>query len=173
MIKDLKKSVSHIKQSLRVRDIMSREVVSLTKDRSVYDAVSIMADKSISTIVIEENKKPLGVITERDLVKKILAKQKELKKLKLSDIMTEHPKEIRPDVPILAAGNMMKTDKVRKLVVVDEKGEVIGLLSQTDIINSLNRIYESYRSILSNPLVCYVLIGVIIILVILSIIFRL
>ena len=52
---------------------------------------------------------------------------------------------------MLMASNYMKRTNVRKLVVVDDSGKLVGMLSQTDIIQSMNEIYESYKSLLWNP----------------------
>ncbi len=170
MMGDMKKRLTTIKHNIRVEDIMSKKIISIDKNNHVYDAIKLMAERSISTIIITENNKPKGIVTERDLVKKILLKEKDPKKTKISEIMTEHPKTISPQAPILVAGNLMKTQKVRKLIVVNEKGEIVGLLSQTDIINSMNKIYENYRFMLGNPLFSFIFMAVIIILVVLSII---
>ncbi len=169
-MEELKKRMSKIKSNVRVGDIMSKEIISLDKNKSVFDAVSVMAEKSISTIIIEEGKKTAGIVTERDLVKKVLLNQKNLKKIKLSEIMTQNPKEIHPASPILIAGNMMKNNKVRKLIVVDESGKVVGIISQTDIINSLNRIYENYTSMFGNPLLSFLVVAVVLIMVALSVV---
>lgn len=162
---------SNIKRNLKVKDIMSKNVIFLSKDKSVFDAIKLMAEKSISTIIVEEKNKLLGIITERDLVKKILYKNKDPKKIKIEQIMTKEPKHIYPDAPILVAGNTMKEFKVRKLVVLNENDEVIGIISQTDIINSLNKIYQEYSSVFMNHLMYFILALFILILVILSIFF--
>ncbi|MEM3374076.1 MAG: CBS domain-containing protein [Candidatus Woesearchaeota archaeon] len=150
---------------------MSKKVIFLTKEKSVYDAIKLMAENSISTIIVEENDRLVGILTERDLVKKVLYKEKDPKKLKIEQIMSKNPKHIYPDAPIIVAGNTMKEHKVRKLVVLNEKNEVIGIISQTDIINSLNKIYEEYSSIFTNPILFFILIGFVLLMVILSVIF--
>lgn len=170
-MKKILKNFSNIKNNLKVKDIMSKKVIFLTKEKSVYDAIKLMAENSISTIIVEENDRLVGILTERDLVKKVLYKEKDPKKLKIEQIMSKNPKHIYPDAPIIVAGNTMKEHKVRKLVVLNEKNEVIGIISQTDIINSLNKIYEEYSSIFTNPILFFILIGFVLLMVILSVIF--
>jgi CBS domain-containing protein len=150
-IKNLMQRISVIQKSVLVKDIMSRDVISLDKNDTVFKAIEIMGNKSISTVVILDRKKPTGIVTERDLVKKILLKEKNPRKIKLSDIMTRSPKTINLDASIRKASNIMKTKKVRQLIVINEKGNTVGLISQTDIIKSMNRIYKNYKSLLWDP----------------------
>ncbi|MEM2139022.1 MAG: CBS domain-containing protein [Candidatus Woesearchaeota archaeon] len=169
-MKKIIQNFTNIKDNLKVKDVMSKKVIFLSKDKYVNEAIKVMAENSISTIVIEENNKLLGILTERDLVKKILYKEKDPKKIKIQDIMSKEPIYVYPDAPILVAANTMKEHKVRKLVVLNEKKEVIGIISQTDIINSLNKIYEEYSTIFMNPILYFILVIFIIIMVILSLI---
>src|SRR3989304_5805051 len=105
--------LSTIRDSVKVRDIMSKDVVTLSKERSVQEAVNIMAKKTISTVVVKEEGKAVGIITERDIIARIVAKNKDPKKAKLGDVMTHSPKTINPDDPILKASSVMKSLKVR------------------------------------------------------------
>jgi CBS domain-containing protein len=144
------KGFSEIRRNLRVADVMTRRVVCLEKNRTVYDAAKIMAEESISAVVVTENNKLAGILTERDLVKRVLFAGRSPKKTKLGAVMTKNPKKIGPAASILCASNYMKENKVRKLVVT--QGDVIsGIVSQTDIVASLNTIYRTYKSLLWNP----------------------
>ena len=163
------KNILKIKNSVLVKDVMTREVVCLKPDDLVSKAVSMMAEKSISTIVITSEKKLVGVITERDLVSRVMNKAKDPKKTKIKDVMSTQPRFVVPDASLLQASNYMKQQHVRKLIVVGNEGEVIGLVSQTDIINNLQRIDESYRSLLGNPIFTLAVIVVVIILFVINV----
>ena len=146
-----KKTLSKIKKNIYVKDVMSKNVLNLDKTESVYKAIKVMAKESVSTIVTHHNKKPIGILTERDLVKKLLLKGKDPKKTKIIDIMSKDPVIIHPDDSILRASNKMKNKHVRKLVVVDDSGNLVGIISQTDIIESMYMLDEAYSRILWNP----------------------
>jgi CBS domain-containing protein len=150
-MKNIEKSISTIKHSVRVRDIMTVKVFLLDKEDRADKAVRLMAENKISTIVICEKKKPIGVVTERDMIKKQLFREKNPKKTKLKEIMSINPATIGQDDTILKASDVMKKKEVRKLVVVNNKGELLCIISQTDIIRSMNKIYSSYSHLLWNP----------------------
>lgn len=150
-LKNINSSFLNIKNNVRVKDVMSTTIFSLDKNEVVINAINLMGKKSLSSIVILDKQKPIGIVSESDLIKKILLINKDPKKTKIIDIMSKDPKKIGPMSSILYASNVMKKLKVRKLVVVDEDGDLLGILSQTDIIESMNKIYESYKTLLWNP----------------------
>jgi CBS domain-containing protein len=150
-MENIKSNLSTIKHSIMVKDIMTVKVFSLGKEESADKAVKIMAQNKISTVVICEKKKPIGVVTERDMIKKLLFMEKSAKKTKLKEIMSINPAIVGPNESILKASEMMRKKEVRKLLVINNKGELLGIISQTDIIRSMNRIYNSYSHLLWNP----------------------
>ncbi len=159
-MKTLQKIIPHIsviKKNVMVKDLMSTDVLTMKMTDTVFHASQEMSSHDISTIVIAEDKKPVGIVTERDLLKKIIVQGKNPKKVKLLDIMSTNLKTIGPNESTLKAGQMMKRHNVKKLLVVDNKKELKGIITQTDIIKCLNRIYDSYQSILWNPWVFIIL----------------
>jgi CBS domain-containing protein len=130
---------------------MSTQVHVLDKSESVYKAIKVMADKSISTVVTSHKTTPVGILTERDLVKKLLLKGKDAKNIKIQDIMTKDPVKINQNSSVLKASNVMRNHNVRKLVVINHSGDLVGIISQTDIIKSMYRIEEAYSSLIWNP----------------------
>ena len=119
-----------------VRDIMKSEVVSMTSTKTVIEAAREMSSKNISCIVITDRKKPIGIVTERDLVKKIIAKNKG-GDLALRDIMTQNPLTLKPDTSIVDAARMMKRNRIRRFPII-EKGVLVGIITETDILNGMN-----------------------------------
>jgi len=160
----LKKLFSTISKNVYVKDIMSRNVLNLDKEDSVYKAIKVMANKSVSTIVTSHGSMPIGILTERDLVKKLLLKDQDPNKVKIKDIMTKNPITVKPNTSVLKASNIMKHKKVRKLVVVDSNNNLVGILSQTDIIQSMHRLDETYRKLFFDPYVSLILIIIVLVL---------
>jgi predicted transcriptional regulator len=91
-LKKVSSKIWDIKKNVKVKDIMSKKSFSLEKNEKVVKAIKLMTDESISAIVILDNKKPIGIVTERDLIKKVLL-QKDAKKLKISEVMRKDPKK--------------------------------------------------------------------------------
>lgn len=120
-----------------VRDIMNTDVVSLTPKTSVHEAAKTMASKNISCVVVTARNKPVGIMTERDLLRKVVAKDKSAKDLTVEDIMTKDPTTVKPDTSIVDAARMMKRNKFRRFPII-EKGVLVGIITETDILFGMN-----------------------------------
>ncbi|MFH2020113.1 MAG: CBS domain-containing protein [archaeon] len=153
-------AIQSIKKRILVKNIMSSKVVNLAPDDSVQKAVEMMSQKNISAVVVIQ-KGLVGIITERDLVTRVLAKKRDPVKTKIGEVMTSSPIIIEGNAPILKAAADMKKHHVRKLIVMKDD-EVIGIVSQTDIINNLSEIDNTYRRLLANPYLALVVIAVVI-----------
>ena len=151
VINRIKGNFSNIRKNILVKDIMSKEVVTLQKESSVKKSMILMTKYDFSSIVIKEDKKPIGIITEKDVMKRVFLKDLDPGKTKLQEVMTKSLKTASPNTSILKASNKLKQHHIKKLIVVDRKGNLVGILSQTDIIESMNRIYNSYKNLLWNP----------------------
>lgn len=120
-----------------VRDIMNTDVVSMPPNKTVHEAAVEMAAKNISCIVVTEHKKPIGILTERDLLKKVVAKNRSPTEIKVKDIMTKNPTTVKPDTSIVDAARMMKRNKFRRFPII-EKGVLVGIITETDILMGMN-----------------------------------
>lgn len=114
--------------TLRVKD-----VAKLKKDNLVSEAVQIMSERKIGSIVIvDDGDKPIGIFTERDLLLKVLGEGRPLN-LKLEEVMTEHPIVAKEDWPAAKALETMIAHGFRHLPIVDDDGRLIGIVSIKDI----------------------------------------
>jgi CBS domain-containing protein len=118
--------------SLRAIDVMVREVVMIDENASVKEAVEIMNRLEISSIIATRNGDPIGLVTERDILKRIVAEGKAAKETFVRDIMSTPLTVILPEAGLEEAAHLMFDKKIKKLPVVHE-GNMIGLLSLTDI----------------------------------------
>ena len=119
-----------------IRDIMNRNVVSMTPSRSVMEVAERMAAQRISCVVITERSRPVGILTERDLIKRVVTKGKDPHKTKLKDVMSKDPLTVTPETLIVHVARMMRKQKIRRFIVV-EKGVLVGIITETDILNGL------------------------------------
>jgi CBS domain-containing protein len=120
------------KGSLRIVDVMVREVVTIDENVSVKEAVDIMNQFEIGSIIATRKGKAVGIITERDLLKRIVAECKNAKKTMVKDIMSSPLIVIAPNMDLEEAARLMFEKKIKKLLVIDQN-RLVGLVSLTDI----------------------------------------
>jgi len=120
------------KVSLKVEDVMVREVVTISENASVKDAAGIMNKFEIGSIIAVRRGKAIGIVTERDLLKRVIAEGMDAKKARVKDIMSSPLVVIAPGAELEEALRLMFEKKIKKLVVVDQK-RLVGLVSLTDM----------------------------------------
>ncbi len=91
-----------------VEAIMTKDVATVTKDDYVMEAVRIMSVKNISCVVVVDSQKPIGMVTEGDVERKIVADKKDYKSTRIKEIMTAPVATIRPETNIIYAGKLMR-----------------------------------------------------------------
>jgi diguanylate cyclase (GGDEF)-like protein/PAS domain S-box-containing protein len=124
----------------KIRQIISRQVISVTPETPLDEAIAIMADARISCLVVTEKKRPLGIFTERDLVR-LANRQVTFGSQPIRELMTSPVVTIPGTLSIYEAYNLMLTNRIRHHVVVDHHGRLLGLMTQSDLINHLGHEY--------------------------------
>ncbi|MEM2160976.1 MAG: CBS domain-containing protein, partial [Candidatus Nitrosotenuis sp.] len=115
-----------------VRDAMKKNVVAIDSSMTVQDAAKMMDDASIGAIVVLENGIAIGIITERDLTRRIVAKGKPLT-TSVKDAMSSPLVVINPDDSVWEAAQLMKTRKIHRLPAVKDS-RLVGMLTTSDIV---------------------------------------
>ncbi|MBS3143982.1 CBS domain-containing protein [Candidatus Woesearchaeota archaeon] len=118
---------------IRVREIMRNKVASTADSMSIMECAQKMAKEEVGSLVIEQNGKVLGIITEQDLARKALAKGLDPKTTKVSQLMTKKVHTIGPDQDIYEAVVKMGKEKIKHLPVVEQE-TLKGIISYKDII---------------------------------------
>lgn len=118
--------------SLKVEDVMVREVITLDEGSTVKEAAEIMNKFEIGCLIAVSKGKAMGIITERDLLKRVVAESRNATKTKVKEIMTSPLVVVEPKMELEEAVKMMFQMKIKKLPVVDGK-RLVGLVSLTDI----------------------------------------
>lgn len=134
--------------SIELKEIMVDKVITTKKDAPVKDAVKLMNKYEIGCLVVIENEKPIGIVTERDLLKRVLAKSEELRNMKVMEIMSKPLISVAPNVEIEEAAKLMYKKKIKKLPIV-EKEKLLGLVTLTDVLSiqpQLIRMYKIFSS---------------------------
>lgn len=115
---------------IKVRDIMTKEVIIAAPNSSIVDAAKLMASKSVTSLVVVENGIPVGVIGENDVIVGITSK-----KAKVRDVMGRDFIPISPSARFLELEKYVRQKKIKRFPVV-ENGKLVGIVTETDIIEA-------------------------------------
>jgi CBS domain-containing protein len=130
--------------SVRVRDIMVTKVITIRKNSTLEEAIKLMNDHEIGCLIVTENKKAVGIITERDLLKMILAKSENIKRIGVQEVMSTPLISVEPDVEIGDASRLMFEKSIKKMPIT-KKGKLIGLVTLTDILRIQPQLIKMYK----------------------------
>ena len=117
---------------LKVEDVMVEDVITVDADAPVMEAVGLMNKHEIGCLVVTRRGKAVGIVTERDLLKRVLAKSRDPKKIKVRQIMSKPLIVGEPDMDVEEAARFTFRRKIKKLPVVDG-GSLLGLVTLTDL----------------------------------------
>lgn len=111
-------------------------VLTFGPQETVFAAVQVMSEKNYgAAVVISPDRKPIGIVTERDFMRRLLSKQRDPKTTTLSEIMTTDLKLAREDDDLLDWLRQMSNDRFRHLPVVDDHGALVSIMSQGDFVS--------------------------------------
>ncbi|OPY50613.1 MAG: inosine 5'-monophosphate dehydrogenase [Methanosaeta sp. PtaU1.Bin112] len=117
-----------------VRDIMTRPVITAYAELDILSAAKKMSSANVGSLIIVSNNKPTGILTERDLVKKVLAQGTDPRSLKVAEIMSSPLVSIEPDASLREAASLMLRSGVKRLpVIIQEK--LVGIITDTDLVS--------------------------------------
>jgi CBS domain-containing protein len=122
-----------------VRDIMTKDIVTIDEGETALEAAKIMSQRGISSLIVVKDGVPKGIITERDFVKKVCAKQLEASAIKIGALMSSIRTVAEPDTPIQVAVQRMANKGIRRLPIIQE-GKVVGIVTVTDLARYLRTI---------------------------------
>jgi len=147
---------------MKVKDVMSRDVVTVGPETTFKEIGNIIFGKTFrhkfsSVPVIDKNNKLLGIVTEKDLLRRLYPSQKELiedffqasnfsnmeekihdvEKLTAQVIMVKNPITTSPETPLMRAGSIMLAESKRRLPVMDKNDKLVGIISQGDVFRTV------------------------------------
>ena len=122
-----------------VRDIMTKNVITIEANRTALEAAKIMAEKGISSLIVLKDQDPVGIITERDFVKKICIKELNISRVKVNEVMSKLRTFADQEIPIEVAVQRMVNHKIRRLPIMED-GKVVGIITVTDLAKYLRTI---------------------------------
>ena len=119
-----------------VLDSKGTEVFTVSPNTPVLDALKLMAEKKIGAVLVVENGKVAGIMSERDYARKVALKGKTAEKTPVSEIMTEHVIYVEPSQPIEECMALMVGKRIRHLPVLED-GKLAGIISIGDVVKAL------------------------------------
>lgn len=120
-----------------VCDIMTRTVATVHADATVSEAARVMASNGISCVVAMHRCDVAGILTEKDLLKRVVALQKDPEQTRVADVMSFPIAAVGPDYSVLSASKKMETMHLHRLVIMDGK-TVCGIVTQTDLMRAIH-----------------------------------
>lgn len=115
-----------------VKDVMISDLATLDTSTSIRDAVKLMDEKNIGCIIVTKNQLPIGILTERDFIKRITSKEKPLT-ASLEEVMSSPLIVIDPNETVWEAAQIMKVNNIHKLPVKNDN-QIIGIVTTTDLV---------------------------------------
>jgi CBS domain-containing protein len=131
-----------------VESIMTKDVVSVKPDSTIDLISKKMASKRISSVIVMQNNEPIGIISERDFVKKVLAPGKIAKSLTAKDIMSSPLASVKPNDTIMKTAKLMREKGFRHFAVIQDS-KLQGIVTETDVMKGEGE-YVKAHQILQN-----------------------
>lgn len=119
---------------MSLQRICINEVVSVAPEVTVLELARLMAKEHVGSVIALQDHRPIGIVTDRDIVLKVVARGQEPNKLAVRDIMTPNPAVVNINYDPLDATRLMRDNGLRRLPVVDENRRLIGVITLDDLL---------------------------------------
>jgi CBS domain-containing protein len=134
--------------ALCVKDVMTKNVITIDSSTPVKNAAELMDKHDIGCLIVVNEGKPIGIITERDMLKRVLLQFKDPRITRVSDVMSTPLMVSTPETDLREAVTFMNERRIKKLAIV-ESDVLIGLLSITDVVRSVAFLEHTITSLCS------------------------
>lgn len=118
---------------MTVHDAMTSSVITVDPDTSIAQAAAIMSQKGIGSLIIKSNSEPEGLVTESDIISKVVSMDIQASQITVQEVMTKNLIKIDPGSDLNEAARTMAKNKIRRLPVVNN-GVLVGILTSTDVM---------------------------------------
>ena len=121
---------------MTVADLARRDPIAATRKASIAEVATLMRDEGVGSVVIEEDDRPVGIVTDRDITVKITAEARDPHEVTAEDVMTENPVTVDVDTGVTELVELMAEHGVRRMPVVDGD-ELYGIITLDDLARLL------------------------------------
>lgn len=133
--------MASIRARVLVGDVMTKSLITLSDKSSAKEVAVAMGGNDVGSVIIMRDSHPVGIITERDLVERVMAKGYKPESTVASSIMSSPLSVIDPSAEVMEAARKMAKLRVRRLVVV-QRGDMVGILTSRDILSTAPELIE-------------------------------
>jgi CBS domain-containing protein len=120
-----------------VKNLMTKRVLTIDSRKTVFEAAQLMAQKEVGDVIIVDVEMPIGIVTERDIVRRVVSKRRSVD-TKISDIMSKPLITVGPDASLKEAARTMVNNRIRRLPVLKEH-KLVGILVVSDFARHLGK----------------------------------
>lgn len=132
-----------------VQEIMTKKVVTIDCNKTIFDACKTYKKNRVGSLVVMDKKIIVGIITERDIIERIILTNKNPKKTKVRNIMSTNIKTIHALASLEKANQMMRENNIKKLPVI-LNNEIVGIITETDLSRSIQTISEIFDKLVNS-----------------------
>jgi CBS domain-containing protein len=119
--------------------IGTRSVATSPRSASVAEVVRLMDERNVGSVVIVDGARPVGIVTDRDVVLRVVRRGLDPREVRVEEVMTSELACVTEEVAPIQAAGVMRERQVRRLPIVDAKGALVGLLSLDDLLYQFGR----------------------------------
>ncbi|WP_135303928.1 CBS domain-containing protein [Haloarcula amylovorans] len=117
-----------------IRDVARTSVKTAHREQSAGNLATVMKEEAVGSVIIEDDDRPVGIVTDRDLTLQVLEPRRDPTAVTAEDVMTETPTTVDAETGILEATAKMYEHAVRRMPVVDADGTVAGIITLDDVL---------------------------------------
>ena len=125
-----------------VRDIMSKKLIMMSPRETVFAAIKLMVENNISGVVVEDAKKAVGIITMKDICRRVLSEERDMYKTQVGDVMTSPVVTVNGLTAVEVAASTMGEKRLKRLVVIDDQNRAIGIVTVMDLVSNLPHLVD-------------------------------
>ena len=129
---------------MKLKEVMNTPVLTIDSDAEVHKAAHIMSANNIGSLIVTQTDKPVGIITERDILKKVVATCRDVRHVRASDIMSKNLKTADPEMDLVKAANLMIRNEIKRLPVTDD-GRLVGIVTFTDLLRVYPNVTKDFE----------------------------
>lgn len=129
----------------KVSEFMTKKLVTVSPEASIFDVSCLMGDKNIGSVVIVEGKVPVGIVTERDIIAGVISKRLPPEKTTAGEIMSKPLITCTPECNIDEAASLMQAHKIKHLPVV-KGNELVGIFTTYDLMVARGHEYDRIQA---------------------------
>ena len=131
-----------------VRDVMTKEPRVVRRDTNVQEVVATMGKYDISSIIVVEEKRPIGIVTHKDIISKLVQARIPPDAVTAREVMTSPVVTISEDSSIEDAARLMSKKRIKKLIVTRNNNELAGIITSSDLVREAPKTTELLNQLL-------------------------